>query len=75
MKLLCAVIQEECQARQGLTDATLHNTSLHTINLMRNVNRCLAFSVRLLSSPNRYPIYARRPKQRWLAQWKNKAGM
>jgi hypothetical protein len=72
-------IQEQLQRLRGSYDrlvrAVEHTADTVMITLMRNVNRCLAFSVSLLSSPNRYPIYARRPKQRWLAQWKNKAGM
>jgi len=37
------------------------------VRLMRNTNRCLGFSVTLLSSPNKYALYVRRPKQSWLA--------
>jgi hypothetical protein len=33
----------------------------------------LAFSVTLASSPTRYPLYARRPKQSWLREQKMKA--
>jgi hypothetical protein len=36
--------------------------------VMRNTNPRLAFSVTLSSSPNRYPLYARRPKHSWLAE-------
>ena len=39
---------------------------------MRNPNLRLAFSVTLSSSPNRYPLYARRPKQSWLKERKKK---
>jgi Family of unknown function (DUF5372) len=45
------------------------------LELIRNTNPRLAFSVSLLSSPNRYPLYARRPKQSWLAERMKKVGM
>src|SRR6266540_2463111 len=41
---------------------------------MRNANPHLAFSVTLSSSPNRYPLYARRPKQSWLEERNKKNG-
>jgi hypothetical protein len=44
-----------------------HIRYLRIIALMRNTNRCLAFSVTPLSSPNKYVLYARQPKQSWLA--------
>ncbi len=55
-----------------LTEATLHNIPLRIIDFMRNANPRLTFSVTLSSSPNRFPLYARRRKQSWLAEPTNK---
>lgn len=45
-----------------------HNDMLRIKSVMRNTNPRLAFAVTLSSSPNRYPLYARRPKHSWLAE-------
>jgi len=62
--------------RQGQHKARVFESvlgiTLANANHMRNANPRLTFSVSLSSSPNRFPLYARRPKQRGLAELSNK---